>query len=235
MEHPWKGKLKTTFTQIVDCLAHAPGILESVHLLFRLDQIDQADLCHALILECWHVDERLGEILNKIQQATPDPLYWPVQSRMDFLSDSESLRNFFPVVFHFADIETANSLILLWAIRVMLWSGLCNLYRVRDLGHSIFDHATTPVFPCISDDEPSLPPLDHRRGYITMVHQVCQSVEYILEHQTLLAGPLSIAPALGIVLESLRGQPHYAREVKWLRAAVEVARQRGLSLLNYVR
>jgi hypothetical protein len=117
----------------------------------------------------------------------------------------------------------------------MLWSGLCNLYGVVNLCRQIFDHTTTPVLPFVSGVVNSLPSLEHRRDYVSVVHHVCQSVEYILEDETLLAGPLSITPALGIVLDSLRGQRHCASEAAWLRAAIGTARQRGLGLLKYAR
>jgi hypothetical protein len=109
------------------------------------------------------------------------------------------------------------------------------MYRVMDLGRPILDHSTTPFISSASGVEKSLSPLGHRQDYISMVQHVCQSVEYILEDETLLAGPFSITPALGIVLESLKGQPHCDGEVAWLRAAIEIARQRGLGLLKYAR
>ncbi|KAJ5364335.1 C6 zinc finger domain-containing protein [Penicillium cataractarum] len=235
MQYPWEGKLKTPFTQIVDCLAQAPGILKRVHSLFGLHKKERTETCYTLIHECWHIDEKLDMMLHEMQQVTPHPLYWQVQSQMNPLSDSESLENLFPVAFHFIDLETANSIILLWAIRVMLWSGLCNLYRLVDSGSPILDSTTTSVLPSTSGLRKSLHPLGHRRDYIVIVHNVCQSVEYILRQETLLSGPLSVTPALGIVLESLRGQPHCWKEVAWLRAAIDIVRQRGLGLLKYAR
>lgn len=235
MNYPWEGKLKNPFTQIVDCLAHAPGILQRVHLLAGLDRQEQVDMCDTLINECWHIDERLDVISDEMQQASPDPLYWPVDSRMNLLSHSKDPRTPFPAVFRFVDLETANSLILLWAIRVMLWSGLCNLYRLKDSGYPVPDPVTTQMVSSTSRSRKSLPPLGHRRDYVSMVHHVCQSVEYILAEEMLLAGPLSVTPALGIVLESVRGETSCYREVAWLRAAIDVARQRGLGLLQYAR
>ncbi|KAJ5443927.1 C6 zinc finger domain-containing protein [Penicillium daleae] len=235
MNYPWEGKLKNPFTQIVDCLAHAPGILQRVHLLAGLDRQEQVDMCDTLINECWHIDERLDVISDKMQQASPDPLYWPVDSRMNLLSHSKDPRTPFPALFRFVDLETANSLILLWAIRVMLWSGRCNLYRLMDSDYPIPDPITIQIVSSPSRSRKSLPPLGHRRDYVSMVHHVCQSVEYILGEEMLLAGPLSVTPALGIVLESVRGETSCYREVAWLRAAIDVARQRGLGLLQHAR
>lgn len=240
---PWKAILQP-FWLILDGISLEREVKVSVHSdsglpgtsprnfktcasLFGLDQKGRTEICYTLIHECWHIDERLDMILHEMQQATPHPLYWQVQSQMNPLSDSESLENLFPLAFHFIDLETANSPILLWAIRVMLWSGLCNLYRLVDPNSPIPDPTVTFVLPPTPGLGESLPPLGHRGDYIVMVHHVCQSVEYILIQETLLSGPLSVTPALGIVLESLRGQPHFWKEVAWLRAAIDIVNSEG--------
>ncbi|PYH90490.1 C6 zinc finger domain protein [Aspergillus ellipticus CBS 707.79] len=239
MEQPWEVIPKTFFSQVVDCLAKAPRILQRVYLLQHLSPEDQIQLCHELIRECWQIDEKIDTIWNGMHNATPDPLYWLVPSRVSSASfDSESSDNLFPIVFCFANPECATTLILLWAVRVMLWSGLCNLYNgivafeslVLQVIESPFDSTSTA-----GAVKPPLPALGHRRDYISMAHNVCQSVEYLLQDELLLAGPLSVCPALGIVIDTLRDQPPYANEVIWLQKALGVVRQRGIGLLKYSR
>jgi hypothetical protein len=58
-------------------------------------------------------------------------------------------------------------------------------------------------------------------------------LEYFLQNEMLLAGPISISPALGIVLDSLQ-QGYHPQIVAWLRAALEVIRRKGLQALEYV-
>jgi hypothetical protein len=58
-------------------------------------------------------------------------------------------------------------------------------------------------------------------------------LEYFLQNEMLLAGPISISPALGIVLDSLQ-QGYHPQIVAWLRTALEVIRRKGLQALEYV-
>ena len=50
----------------------------------------------------------------------------------------------------------------------------------------------------------------------------------------LLAGPLSVTPALGIVLDSLRNRPGHGREIAWIQSAMQVVRRKGLHVLQDV-
>ena len=228
MEQPWEVIPKTFMSRVVDCLAKSPKILQGVRLLNGLSPEGQLDLYHDLIRECWQIDEVLDMVWVEMQDATPHSLYWPVPSQMKYASTDDATENPFPVVFCFTSLECATTLILLWAVRVMLWSGLGHLYA----GLAILDSSMVST---TAADHPPLPALGHRRDYLSMAHHVCQSTEYILQDEQLLAGPLSISPALGIVLDTLRDQPRYAREVAWLRTVLGVVRERGLGLLKHSR
>ncbi|PWY90375.1 C6 zinc finger domain-containing protein [Aspergillus sclerotioniger CBS 115572] len=229
MEQPWELIPKTFMSRVVDCLAKSPKILQRVSVLYSLGPEDQGDLYHELIHECWQIDEELDLVWDKMQDATPGPLYWPVPSQMKYTStDSAGAETPFSVVFCFPSQECATTLILLWAVRVMLWSGLCHLYAGLAILNSSMASSTVAVHP-------TLPALGHRRDYLSMAHHVCQSTEYILQDEQLLAGPLAVSPALGIVLDTLRDQPCYAREVAWLRTILGVVRQRGLGVLKHSR
>ncbi|KGO42468.1 hypothetical protein PEX1_078070 [Penicillium expansum] len=70
--------------------------------------------------------------------------------------------------------------------------------------------------------------------YLSVAHQVCQSVEYFLTDDMLLAGPLSISPALGIVLDSLRNRAGHGEEIAWIQSALEEVRRKGLRVLQDV-
>ncbi|RAL10249.1 Zn(II)2Cys6 transcription factor domain-containing protein [Aspergillus homomorphus CBS 101889] len=226
MNQPWGQTPKTSFTQVVDCLAQAPGILQRVFLLPSLSPNQQAEACFQLIAECWQIDEQLDTIYAAMQDGRSDLLYWPVASSYPARSTAGHCENLFPFVFHFADFETAATLILLWAVRVLLWSGLCNLYNGMFPDCWMLP-ANKPVGP--------LRALGHRREYISMAKNVCQSVEYLMQDGFLLAGPLSVTPALGIVIDSLRYQPGHAAVVAWLRAALDLVRQKGLGVLEHSR
>ncbi|KAJ5765302.1 hypothetical protein N7520_004861, partial [Penicillium odoratum] len=221
MEEPWAGYPKSSFDRVTDCFAHAPGILERVKTIpsFHLNQ--QLALVYELVQECWQVDKSLDAIYDEIQNA-PGPLYWPIPSQNIFDFDADFVRN----VLWFSNISIARTLILLWAMRTMLWSGLCNLYKHAGFLATI--EGCTPV-----TGETGLPSLGHREDYISMAYHVCQSVEYFLQNDMLLAGPISVSPALGIVLDGLQHRYH-PQEVAWLQSALKVVRGKGLRALEYV-
>ncbi|KGO73692.1 hypothetical protein PITC_039030 [Penicillium italicum] len=70
--------------------------------------------------------------------------------------------------------------------------------------------------------------------YLSVAHKVCQSTEYFLRDDMLLAGPLSISPALGIVLDSLRNRAGHGEEIAWIQSALEKVRRKGLRVLQDV-
>ncbi|KAE8371315.1 hypothetical protein BDV26DRAFT_286888 [Aspergillus bertholletiae] len=233
IEQPWAATPKPFFHRVTDCLAKAPGILQRVRSLPHLSPDQQCHLIHELIHECWQIDEILDRIYDDMQVATSHPLYWLVPSEGNSFP---AWGNLFPVVFSFTDLETATTLMLLWAVRVMLWSGLCNLYRIIAPGMLMPQIIETgELNPSIDEPFESLPPLGHRTDYLSMVHKVCQSVEYFLQDELLLAGPLSVSVALGIVIDTLREEPRYAPEVLWIGTALRAVQQKGLGLLKYAR
>ncbi|KAJ6108442.1 C6 zinc finger domain-containing protein [Penicillium sp. IBT 18751x] len=108
----------------------------------------------------------------------------------------------------------------------MVWSGLCNLYGHVDELIASKDSAleTSTIAPQSSGVEVAnpLPPLDRHKDILSMAHRVSKSVEFFLRDDMLLAGPLSIAPALGIVIDALKNQQNYASEIAWLQEALGV-------------
>ncbi|PYH45571.1 Zn(II)2Cys6 transcription factor domain-containing protein [Aspergillus saccharolyticus JOP 1030-1] len=94
----------------------------------------------------------------------------------------------------------------------------CNLYDGM-LPESAMLPADAAVGP--------LPALGHRRDYLSMAKKVGQSIEYLMQDELMLAGPLSVTPTLGIVIDSLRDQPHHRPVVAWLRAAMGLVPDRG--------
>ncbi|KAJ5645727.1 hypothetical protein N7507_011738 [Penicillium longicatenatum] len=225
MEQPWVVYTNSPLDCITDCFAHVPGILERVRKLPTLSANQQLGLLYDLVHECWQVDNQLNIIHDGIIKSAPGPLYWLVPSQQSFLAHDDSVAGLFPFVFCFSNIQTARTLTLLWATRSMLWTGLCNLYNYAN-----FLAAGSCKF---ITDESSLPPLGHREDYVSMACHVCQSVEYFLQNEMLLAGPISVSPALVIVLDSLQ-QGYHPQEVTWLRATLDVIRRKGLQALEYV-
>lgn len=225
MEQPWAEYPKSSLDRVTDCFAHAPEIPERVRILPFLYANQRLNLLCNLVHECWQVDQHLDTIHDEMQKSMTGPLYWPMPSQQGIVAHDDLLAGLFPTVFCFANIQTARTLTLSWATRTIIWMGLHNLYNYSKL---------LAAGSCTSiNDENNLPPLGHREDYHSMACYVCQSVEYFLQTEMLLAGPISVSPALVIVLDSLQ-QGCHPQEVAWLRAALDVVRRKGLRALEYV-
>ena len=80
-----------------------------------------------------------------------------------------------------------------------------------------------------------LPPLDHRKGYLDMVWNVCQSVEYCMQDSMLGAGPAALSGVLSIARITLqKHQPQRARELGWVKNVRRRASERGLRFIGFV-
>ncbi|KAJ5164297.1 uncharacterized protein N7500_006127, partial [Penicillium coprophilum] len=239
MEQPWAEISKTSHDRVVDCLAQAPVILERVRSLPQLSIVQQLDLLHRLIGECWQIDKQLDAIHDDMRQSTSDVLYWQVPSQTEPFFDFRNSGDLFPVVFCFLNAQVAATLMLLWATRTMLWSGLSNMYQHLESVTSLQKLSCVDLGQDL-DQSPLLEemgtvnPIDRCGAYLSVGHQVCQSVEYFLKDEMLLAGPLTVSPALGIVVDSLRNRPGHDREIAWIQAALVVVRRKGLRVLQDV-
>jgi hypothetical protein len=235
MEQPWIGILKTPHDRVTDCLGQAPVILQRVRSLPHFNTSQQVDLLHELISECWQIDQKLDVAYDEMRRQVSDMLYWQVSSQA--LVDSGQSEPLFPVVFCFQNAQIAATLMLLWATRTMVWSGLSNMYQY--LGSMIAAESPSNValdFDVyqVSGVMGTSSSLDRCGEYLSIAHRVCQSVEYFLKDEMLLAGPLAVSPALGIVSDSLRNRPGHDREIAWLQTALEAVRRKGLRVLQHV-
>ena len=234
MEQPWAEIPKRSHDQVTDCLAQAPMILERMRSLPHLSLIQQVDLLHHLIHEYWQIDKQLDDTYNEMRESTLDVLYWRVLSQTEPLVDSENL---FPVVFCFQNAQIAATLMLLWATRTMLWSGLSNMYQHLERITKLEKSSCVALEPELDQGSASevmgtLNPIDRCGEYLSVAHRVCQSVEYFLKDGMLLAGPLSVSPSLGIVLDSLRNRAGHGQEIAWIQAALGLVRRKGLRALH---
>ncbi|KAL4881337.1 C6 zinc finger domain-containing protein [Aspergillus karnatakaensis] len=234
VERPWTNIPKTFRDLVTDCLAQAPAILERVGLLFHLDVPQRLDLVLELIDKCCQIDNQLDGIDTRIRRSE-DVLYWELPSRSAPLPFIDGyLGPLFAVVFCFQSAQVGATLMLLWAARTMLWSGLSNLYQLlestalSETSSRFVDHVSLSKIR-------HLPHRERCVEYLSMAHRVCQSVEYFLNDEMLLAGPLSVSPALGIVASSLLNRPgnSHEREIAWIQATLDMVRRKGLNVLRH--
>ncbi|CAI7657249.1 unnamed protein product [Penicillium pancosmium] len=240
MEVPWKELPKTHLDRVTDCLVAAPGILERVPLLRHLSPHQQAELILELADECWQVDKELDIIDIEIRAANPSPLYTTVSSRINPSADQDGCINMFPLAFCFSEPAIASALTLLWATRSMLWSGLGSLYKHYEMLEQFYslnpellnEHTSICEHP---GSMKCLPALEQREDYLSMAHNVCQSIEYFLQDEMGMIGALSVTPAIGIVIDALKNWPNHSEEIQWLHASLGLIGRKGARVLDYYK
>lgn len=238
MDGPWKELPKTHLDRVTDCLVAAPGILERVPLLPYLGPHQQAELILELVDECLQVDKRLDMIEREMQSSSSAPLYRTVPSRINPLADQDSFTNIFPLTFSFSDSNIAPTLTLLWAIRSILWSGLGSLHRHYDMlrGYLSLNPALLNEYTSICEYPGSikcLSALGHREDYLSVAHNVCQSIEYFLQDEMGMIAALSVTPAIGLVIDALKNWPNHSEEIRWLHASLGLIGRKGARMLEY--
>lgn len=237
MEAPWSKLPKTSLDQVTDCLMAAPGILQRVPLLAYLSPDHQLELILELVAECWQLDQKLDLVDNEIQHAASYRRYNVNSPHKSPLADHDSRNQMFLSDFDFEDSTIARTLILLWATRTTLWSGLCSLYRHYEGLKEIY-HSNSPsndiTNSCKHNESmKSLPELGHREDYLSMAHNVCQSLQYFLQNEMGIIGVLSITPAIGLVIDALRNWPGHAQELHWLQESLDSIQEKGIRVLEY--
>ena len=230
MEVPWAKTAKMPLDRLADCLARAPAILQRSNLLQFLNSRQQVELVEQLVRECFKIDDMLQQILDEARLTTPGSLYWPVLSQFNNPTDEKASGKLFPVAYQFTDLRTAGLLMLSWASLVILRSGLCHLYDHMDTINPDVIAAADKTVPSCDD---RLPPLGNRSDYLSLAHNVCQSVEYCLQEEMMMSGVMLVTPALSFVIGTLKDRPQHAREVAWMRATMDMVPQRGLRLVTY--
>ncbi|KAL1965852.1 hypothetical protein VTN77DRAFT_5173 [Rasamsonia byssochlamydoides] len=252
MQGPWKDTPKRLLDRLVDCLAVAPGIIKQSDGFKNLRSKQLLDSALDIVRQCWQLDAALQGIYEDLKEETSGPLYWSVLSEEDNPADDPKHGKVFPVAFQFSDLKMAGTLMMYWAITVMLWSGLCSLYQfIATIEMDPVD-AYCPHYPNCRDDtfcrcrnliltpsgslrfNPSkLPPLGHRIDFMTPACNVCQSVEYCLKSPMMIAGVFAVSAPLNMVFETVRHNPGCARETAWMKATLEKIQNKGVRILKY--
>lgn len=111
---------------------------------------------------------------------------------------------------------------LFWATRVMLWSGLCYLYRlIESIGIDPTGGDNTTTNLCTR-----LPDLGHRTDFIPLTRNVFQSVEYCLKSEMLVMGMFAVCAPLNIVIGTIRHNPEWSRQTAWGKAVLDKVQKR---------
>lgn len=254
MEGPWKDSPKRLLDRLVDCLALAPGIFKQSDDFRNLRSRRLLESALDIARQCWQLDAALQSIYDDLERETPGPLYWSVLSEDDNPADDPEHGKVFPVAYQFPDLKMASTLMMYWAITVMLWSGMCGLYQfIATIEVDALDAYCLGYPNCLREPDSAchcadlimtsagslrfdlsrLPPLGHRTDFLSPARNVCQAVEYCLKNSVLMGGAFVVSAPLNIVFDTVKHDTRFARETAWMRAALEKVQKRGLRILKY--
>lgn len=245
IEKPWANEQKRPFDRLFDYFALAPELFKQGDQLGKIDPFNSLKMTINIINRCFEVDAGLERFLQEFVASSPQPLFWPEFSHMSYGIDDEDDGKVFPVAFQFTDLRTANTMMYYWSTLLMLWSGLCQLYRhISNLSlqgvnperlYSLEPGNGTVLYE--KDPHQSvtdrIPPLSHRTDFATIAWNICQSVEYCMQDEMLGIGPQSVAVPLQIVVEIMKENPIYSRQVIWAKSVLENVREKGIRILKF--
>ncbi|OCT54613.1 C6 zinc finger domain-containing protein [Cladophialophora carrionii] len=232
-EVPWRKMPRTPYDRIYDFLIRAPELRNRGEMLQFLDPHSKLQLATEMIWKCWKMDSELQSVYDSLEACHQGPVCWPELAReKDLHGDSED-GMLFPVAFQFPNLSIANTVIIYWAVQVILWHGMWQLYRLLDelklhftAAAKVGDgHAVSTLF--------DFPPLEHRADFAAPCRNIFQSVEYALQDSLLDQGPKSVACPLRIAYETLRPYPKFKQEIAWAEHAKAMVESRSLRLLTY--
>ena len=159
-----------------------------------------------IVDRCWKIEAELRQLFTDFENGNPGPLYWPELSTAVNPADDAKLGKVFPVAFHFPNLMTAYTcMILYWASLILLWAVLSHVYQL--LGALKVDNTATDSpagtcrhgragdksshEACSCEDEPTprrttqfdmnqLLPVDPRIDVLAASRNICQSIEYCM-------------------------------------------------------
>ncbi|KAJ9612614.1 hypothetical protein H2200_004211 [Cladophialophora chaetospira] len=238
-EVPWRKRPKTPYDRIYDFLTRAPDLRNQGDMLQFMDPHSQLQLATEMIWNCWKMDSELEAVYDSLERSHEGPLFWSELARNKTLHGDSRDGVLFPVAFHFANLQVANTVVIYWAVQIILWHGMWQLYRLTAELQVHFAEAAAkgedsaePTSDAVSTLF-KFPPLQHRTDFAAPCRNVFQSVEYSLQEDMLDQGPKCCAAPTRIAYETLRYYPKYSREVAWAETAQELIQKRSMMLLRY--
>ena len=176
---------------------------------------------HALIQDCWEIDGKLDDIAQLLRPGIQTRTYEPEVNETAEMADEEVIPITEP---SFADLATAKTVLLLWSLQAMLWSGMVSLYN---------DLAIAGSFETLSGEiSIGWPPLSHRINWIEKVHDVVASLSFCLQPENGLLGPWAIVAPLGIVNGLVHGKSQFEAESRAILDALKCVNNRGLPVVG---
>ena len=217
MNSPWDSMPKGPFDRLVDL------ILKALDLGKRGDRISkeppeiQLTMGDVLLRDCRELDREIETFYESLKEEVQGPLYWPIWPNGDKTQGV-------PVRYEFANITIAGTVIMKWALSLMLHSGLCWLSALLDYlkqqNRQAEDNVPIRAFE-----------LSQRSGFITMARDILLSVEYCIRDVRGGVRPTAIMAPLGIVVDVLRDWPPYQSEYQSARQALQHISKLGFRMV----
>jgi hypothetical protein len=179
--------------------------------------------------QCIELEIRLNKFNDAMISDSKSPTFWPVRGTSKSAGAKSPHDAITAAVetaeigeYEFTDIATALNMILLWAMQVVLWSGLVHLYVLintlqRALG---LEH--------------NAPGWDQRfTKFIIPARNVIQSAGYFLRHQP--SARIAVAP-LAMVMDTLVQWPDggYDKEIDAAHEMLQIIMVGGMRLVKYL-
>lgn len=254
MAGPWKLRPKRAMDRLIDCLCEASIIYQENDRVEHLDPVDKLESWLEMLSKCWEMDMVIQSVYEQCEKEFPKPMYWSVLSKETSPADDLVRGKVFPVAYKFSNIKVARSLMMSWAISLLVWTGLSLLYQgIASLEFDAGDAHCSNFPECEAFDDnmchckhlqqqPSgsykydishFPPLGHRTNPKCLVDNVCQSIEYCLHSDIAVWGIWSAGTPLTMIYETAKTLPGLEREIMWMEAMLRKLQARGLRILNY--
>ncbi|EEA28691.1 conserved hypothetical protein [Talaromyces marneffei ATCC 18224] len=254
MTMPWKLRPKRAIDRLVDCLCEASTIFQENDRIQRLGPVEKLESWLESLAKCWKMDSTLQDVYKEYETDFPQPMYWSVLSKETNSADDSIRGKVFPVAYRFPNMTVARSLMLYWAISLLICNGLSLLYQgIASLEFDAGDSHCSNFPECelfydnmchcrylrlqplgsYKYDISHFPSLGHRADPRISISDVCQSIEYCFDTDIAVWGTWSAGTPLTLVYETVKYLPGLEREVRWMEATLRKLQGRGLRILNY--
>jgi hypothetical protein len=235
---PWPSR-KAPFDEVVDFILEAPKFMaqsDSINMLTSPQSILAASL--KTISATQDFNTRLMKWYAGFSASHPGGLYHARLSTRESCSDNPELGKVFPVAYHFPSLPIAQTMLYFWMCQVIAHAHLCSQYAKLERLMKTLEPIAADI-PCLCSgvtdayrpgvclrhfEVRSLVPLGHFAEWPSSVaYNICQSIDYCLQHSNKVYGPATSLPALALVREHWkRSDGEWAREISWVNDTIRL-------------
>jgi hypothetical protein len=251
---PWKSHEKTQYDKFLDTMALLPqviadgySIVDTMQRAAETQTLDPSTLfvkILELVDRCWKLDAKFRAFYVELEKENLGHLYWPeLSAGIITIADESGLGKVFPVAFQFLNIQMTHICMLYWASSAILWTGMVFIYKLI----AGFQAQAALIQPPEDPDKPDnengrppifsinqLPPLEHRVDVASLAKNICQSVEYSVQHEERAIWKTRAVAPLKVAIETFHDTPGCERELEWGLAAMESITGGGVRILGHL-